>query len=80
LQVVQLLADIAHHSQRGVMMITHDTRLLDAVDTVYEMRDGHLKTLTDEGMRKNKGKCHLKGDVVNALTVTSYRLATKKHS
>ncbi|XOV23031.1 ABC transporter ATP-binding protein [Lacticaseibacillus paracasei] len=54
LQVVDLLADIAHHSQRGVMMITHDTRLLDAVDTVYEMRDGHLKTLTDEGMRKIK--------------------------
>ena len=36
------------------MMITHDTRLLDAVDTVYEMRDGRLKTLTDEGMRKIK--------------------------
>jgi ABC-type antimicrobial peptide transport system, ATPase component len=42
-QVVELLANVAHQSQRGVVMITHDTRLLAAVDHVYEMRDGFLQ-------------------------------------
>lgn len=42
-QVVELLANVAHQSQRGVVMITHDTRLLAAVDHVYEMRDGFLR-------------------------------------
>lgn len=41
-QVVDLLATIAHDFQRGVVMITHDTRLLDKVDRVYIMQDGHL--------------------------------------
>lgn len=41
-QVVNLLATIAHDFQRGVIMITHDTRLLDKVDRVYIMQDGHL--------------------------------------
>lgn len=42
-QVVQFLANIAHESQKGVIMITHDTRLLAATDHVYEMRDGFLR-------------------------------------
>lgn len=42
-QVVSLLAQIAHNTQKGVIMITHDTRLLSATDHVYEMRDGYLR-------------------------------------
>lgn len=42
-QVVELLAQIAHNSQKAVIMITHDTRLLSATDHVYEMRDGYLR-------------------------------------
>ncbi|WP_201782898.1 ABC transporter ATP-binding protein [Companilactobacillus kimchiensis] len=41
-QVVEFLTQIAHESQKGVIMITHDTRLLAATDHVYEMRDGYL--------------------------------------
>lgn len=52
LQVVQQLADIAHNTDRGVIMITHDTRLLNPVDTVYEMRDGHLKMLPKASLKK----------------------------
>ena len=52
LQVVALLADIAHKTKRGVIMITHDTRLLDDVDTLYEMRDGQLKQLRDRAAKK----------------------------
>lgn len=44
-QVVGLLAKIAHEYHRGVIMITHDTRLLDSTDRVFVMRDG---TLTEE--------------------------------
>ena len=41
-QVADLLAEIAHKKNKGVVMITHDTRLLDKVDRVYRMEDGHL--------------------------------------
>lgn len=44
-KVVGLLAKIAHEYHRGVIMITHDTRLLDSTDRVFVMRDG---TLTEE--------------------------------
>ena len=40
--VVDLLARIAHEYNRGVVMITHDMRLLDKVDQVYTMQDGKL--------------------------------------
>ena len=41
-QVTDMLASIAHEQGRGVVMITHDTRLLDKVDRVYVMSDGNL--------------------------------------
>jgi len=44
-RVVDLLADFAHKFQRGVIMITHDTKLLDSADRVFEMRDGTLREL-----------------------------------
>ena len=41
-QVTDMLASIAHEQGRGVIMITHDTRLLDKIDRVYVMSDGNL--------------------------------------
>ena len=41
-QVTDMLASIAHEQGRGVVMITHDTRLLDKVDRVFIMNDGYL--------------------------------------
>ena len=41
-QVTEMLAAIAHEQGRGVVMITHDTRLLYKVDRIYVMNDGHL--------------------------------------
>ena len=41
-QVTYMLASIAHEQGRGVVMITHDTRLLDKVDRIYVMNDGQL--------------------------------------
>ena len=41
-QVTDMLASIAHEQGRGVVMITHDTRLLDKVDCIYVMNDGRL--------------------------------------
>ncbi|MCY7068074.1 ABC transporter ATP-binding protein [Streptococcus oralis] len=41
-QVTEMLAAIAHEQGRGVVMITHDTRLLDKIDRIYVMNDGHL--------------------------------------
>ena len=42
-QVTDMLATIAHEQRRGVVMITHDTRLLDKFDRIYTMNDGRLK-------------------------------------
>ncbi|MCH4170154.1 MAG: ABC transporter ATP-binding protein [Lactobacillus sp.] len=42
LQTVGILAQVAHDLHRGVIMITHDTKLLDDTDGVYDMRDGQL--------------------------------------
>ena len=42
-QVTDMLATIAHEQGRGVVMITHDTRLLDKFDRIYTMNDGKLK-------------------------------------
>ena len=41
-QVTDMLASISHEQGRGVVMITHDTRLLDKVDRIYVMNDGRL--------------------------------------
>ena len=41
-QVTYMLASIAHEQGRGVVMITHDTRLLDKVDRIYVMNYGRL--------------------------------------
>ena len=41
-QVTDMLASIAYEQGRGVVMITHDTRLLDKVDRIYVMNDGRL--------------------------------------
>ena len=40
--VVALLAKAAREDGKTVIMITHDTRLLDQVDSVYRMEDGVL--------------------------------------
>lgn len=42
LSVADLLSKIAHELDCAVIMITHDVRLLEKVDTVYQMSDGQL--------------------------------------
>ncbi|MBP2622586.1 ABC transporter ATP-binding protein [Streptococcus oricebi] len=44
-RVVHLLKQVTRKYQTSVVMITHDTRLLDEVDQVYQMQDGSLKPL-----------------------------------
>lgn len=40
--VVKLLAQETHERKKATIMVTHDTRLLDFCDHVYEMKDGIL--------------------------------------
>lgn len=40
--VVKLLAQETHDRKKATIMVTHDTRLLDFCDHVYEMNDGIL--------------------------------------
>ena len=41
-RVVHLLKEVTQKFHKSVVMITHDTSLLDEVDKVYEMQDGVL--------------------------------------
>lgn len=40
--VGQLLKDLAVKHNKAVVVVTHDARLIDAADHLYEMRDGYL--------------------------------------
>lgn len=42
-QVMELFAKIAHEQNAGVIVVTHDHRFLDVLDTVYELEDGVLR-------------------------------------
>lgn len=43
-QVMELFAQVAHESNSGVIVVTHDTRALDVFDRIVEMEDGRLLT------------------------------------
>jgi putative ABC transport system ATP-binding protein len=40
--VVDLLKDLARQQGCGVLMVTHDPRILDIADRLLQMEDGHL--------------------------------------
>lgn len=42
-QVMELFAQVAHESDAGVIVVTHDVRALDVFDRIVEMEDGCLK-------------------------------------
>lgn len=42
-EVVNLLQTLAREQKRPILMVTHDTRVLDIADRIIEMQDGHLK-------------------------------------
>ncbi len=42
-EVVKLLAKETHERGKATVMVTHDERLIEFCDTIYEMRDGTLQ-------------------------------------
>jgi ABC-type lipoprotein export system ATPase subunit len=47
--VVGLLAGLAREPGRGVVVVTHDTRILDVADRVFYPADGRLRRTGGEG-------------------------------
>jgi len=41
--VVELLQGLARHQGCGVLMVTHDPRILDIADRLVAMEDGQLR-------------------------------------
>jgi putative ABC transport system ATP-binding protein len=41
-QVMELFRGVAHEHGAGIIVVTHDHRTLDVVDTIYEMEDGAI--------------------------------------
>jgi putative ABC transport system ATP-binding protein len=42
-QVMELFAQVAHDQGAGVIVVTHDHRMLDLFDTIFEMEDGTIR-------------------------------------
>lgn len=47
-EVVKILAREAKEKQKAIMMVTHDTRLIDSCDKVYEIKDGEMSLYQQE--------------------------------
>jgi putative ABC transport system ATP-binding protein len=42
-QVIDLFRRVTHERGAGVLVVTHDHRMLDLFDTIYEMEDGRVR-------------------------------------
>lgn len=49
--IMQLLRGLATSGRRTVIVVTHDTRILEYADEVYELRDGKLRAMHMAGSR-----------------------------
>jgi putative ABC transport system ATP-binding protein len=38
------MQELAHQQKTTIVMVTHDTRILDIADRIVEIEDGRLKT------------------------------------
>ena len=47
----KLLKDLAVKHHKAVVVVTHDGRLVDSADRLYEMKDGYLTKSTPEVSR-----------------------------
>ncbi len=47
-EVVKILAKEAKDKNKAIMMVTHDTRLIDFCDKVYEIKDGTMNLYDKE--------------------------------
>jgi len=51
-EVMQLLKDITKENKKTTIVVTHDTRLIDYCDKVYNITDGVLKEIDKETVRE----------------------------
>jgi putative ABC transport system ATP-binding protein len=47
-QVIALFRKVTHERGAGVLVVTHDHRMLDLFDTIYEMEDGQVRIQQEE--------------------------------
>ncbi len=45
--VVELIQDLAREDGSAVIMVTHDSRILDVADRILHLEDGHMKSLSE---------------------------------
>jgi len=49
LQVVKIFKDLIEHEGATIVMTTHDPGLMDVADTVYELADGEIINIIEQG-------------------------------
>ncbi len=52
-QVIDLFRKVTHERGAGVLVVTHDHRLLDLFDTIFEMEDGRVRKASKPTPPKN---------------------------
>jgi putative ABC transport system ATP-binding protein len=45
--VVELIQDLAREDGSAVILVTHDSRILDVADRILHLEDGHMKSLSE---------------------------------
>ena len=50
-KVMELLKQVAHEHNTGVLVVTHDHRAIDVFDRIYVMEDGKIK---EQNFSENK--------------------------
>jgi putative ABC transport system ATP-binding protein len=50
--IMELLRSVAIESQRSVIIVTHDSRILDFADTIARMDDGRIESVERRGIRE----------------------------
>ena len=48
-QVIDLFRKVTHERGAGILVVTHDHRMLDLFDTIYEMEDGRVRVQRERG-------------------------------
>ncbi len=69
-EVVNLLQSLAREHNRPILMVTHDTRVLDIADRIIEMQDGRLVPRSESSHRSGSKQSKGMGDERNLAAVT----------
>ena len=58
-EVIEIMQHLARARDATIMLVTHDSRILDVADRIVHLEDGRLSTFTDAVIANNQRMMHL---------------------